>query len=158
MELLTLTFGAIITYVVISQNMFGLMSSLYLLPLRSRTKFESYYKIRDDKLTHYVNKKHLANIGFQKYKKLHAAAQPYAYSLFQKEYNLVLMAVVRKQLVPIAIPLIFFSTYWYLYLAGFLLSIVVLVLKDILLSRMPVDLYRMVAIGGVLKHFVEEVG
>lgn len=154
MEIIALVIGVIFGFYWYRGVAEYMLTLLYLLPFRTKDKFEWLYDHADDEVTYNFIGDSLE--GVQKYSdfyRLHQAARPSSFKNFQKYYKGLKSVFFNPKPLLILVPAIIFWTNWYLYLVGVILSLIGILLYKRVKNGQRAGFYQRLVILLVIESY-----
>jgi len=133
MSIIAIAAGMMIGFLCFNKLAAGLMFVItYANPFNSSKSFYNLYDAADDELSFAAYTTHDSEImKYSDYLRLHANARQTAYESFKGAFNTYVKSLLLLSL-PISIaPALLFWTYWYFYLLGVAITLVLLVIYQL---------------------------
>lgn len=148
MELIALVVGILFGYWCIGRKAIEwLFVVLYSSAFSTKKSFYNLYDIADDDVSFEWYKDHNKHVKkYADYLKLHAAARSSAYETFKTTYDALSKALLTK-ILPISVaPAILFWGNWYFYLLGVVITVAILIVREVAKYGYRPGFYQRVAV------------
>ena len=158
MEIVALVIGVIFGYYWYRGVAEYMLTLLYLLPFRTKDKFEWLYDFAEDEVTYEFIKDSLEGVDrYSDFYRLHQVARPSSFVSFQKYYKELRSIFINPKPLLILIPAIVFWTNWYLYFFGVVMSLVGILLYKQVKNGQRAGFYQRLVVLLVIESHQKKV-
>lgn len=157
MELLSFITGLLVSYIGYSKLVDYIFIVIYYIAFNKKLGFKEIYESADDEATFKLLKVQIHEVKtYADYLRIHRAAQPSSYKCFRAYFDTLLKIILIRTTPIVCLLAILFWSNWYLYLAGVVTMVIILLAYTRFVKGYCAGYYQRLMIVAVLKSYNNE--